>query len=340
MHSRHVIRIVLSAAIVSLSTSSAGQESRTAVATTPHFALHSDFAFNLHDALLAAGAARRAKQPEHFQAEPHKACFDGLPAAERSAWDRAVDYYAEIIAPGDAFARNQMLPRLALLWRTSDFWSGDERRFLEIARAFREAAAPAYERCRWQAQDAVNRRWIETLVETLERHEDMIARRLNALYATSWEGLPIPVDVVETVSWAGGDSIATNPPPGHVLVSSANADYQDPAAALELVFHEASHFLTGRDTPLRNALAAAGPATDPTQNLVWHAVLFYMTGETVRRVLAEAREPDYTPLIFALDIFGNVRPPIADVWPTYMSGDRSMPDAARELARRLDTAPR
>lgn len=314
------------------------QGAREPVLTTPHFAVYSDFAFNLHDALLAAGTARRSKQPEHFAAEPDAACFDGLPDAQRAAWNRAVDYYADIIAAGGGFDRPQILPRLELLWRSDEWANGDERTFIAITRSFRAAAAPAYERCRWTAQDERNRRWIDMLRPLLAQHEDAITRRLVALYGVGWQALPIPIDVVETVSWAGGDSIYTNPPPGHVWVSSTRPAYQTPSAALEVVLHEASHLLAGNRTPLRAALDSAtrGAAQVPAD--LWHAVLFYMTGETVRRVLAEAGDSTHTPLIYALDIFGGVRDPIASNWARYLDDERTMTEAATDLIGALDSA--
>ena len=78
------------------------------------FTFYSDFATNLHDALIAAGVARRATQTELFQSGSEKACFDELPAAERAAWNRAVDYYAETLPAGPFSARERVLARLEL----------------------------------------------------------------------------------------------------------------------------------------------------------------------------------------------------------------------------------
>lgn len=68
--------------------------SGSAVLTTPHFAFYSDLATNLHDSLITAAVARRSKQPEPFTTGDAKTCFDGLSAADRDGWLRAVDYYA------------------------------------------------------------------------------------------------------------------------------------------------------------------------------------------------------------------------------------------------------
>jgi hypothetical protein len=339
MNGRFAVGLGLCSVLLFMTTPASGQDPhpREPVLTTPHFALYSDYHFNLHDALVAAGTARRAGQPEAFAAEPDATCFGGLPAAQRAAWNRAVDYYAEIIATGGSFDQVRMLPRLELLFRNDDWARGDDGTFIAITRSFRAAAAPAYERCRWQAQDARNRRWIEALQPVLAKHEEAISRRLVELYGADWKALPIPVDVVETVPPVGGDSINTTPPPGHIWVSSSRADYQAPADALELVFHEASHLLAG--SPLFVELESAGRAAERAlPPLLWHAVLFYTTGEAVRRTLASAGEPEHTPLIYALNIFGEVRDPIAAAWSPYLDGERSLPEAATALVQALDAA--
>src|SRR5688572_10941762 len=71
---------------------SAQTEQPRAAATTSHFAFFSDLGVNLNDALIVAGRARRAKSQELFGTGAEKACFDGLTAAERAGWFRAVDY--------------------------------------------------------------------------------------------------------------------------------------------------------------------------------------------------------------------------------------------------------
>jgi hypothetical protein len=122
-------------------------------------------------------------------------------------------------------------------------------------------------------------------------------------------------------------------------VSSTRAAYQAPTAALELVFHEASHLLAGNRSPLAAALDSAGRAAGQTlPRDLWHAVLFYQTGEAVRRTLAGNGGPEHTPLIYALNIFGEVRDPIAAAWSPYLDGERSLPEAATALVQALDAA--
>ena len=311
---------------------------RAAVATTSHFAFHSDFTTNLSDALIAAGSARRSKKVELFQSGGEKACFDELPLAERAAWNRAVDYYAEIVSPVQFTAREQSLPRLELagVFKREALTNAADQRLLEMIGGFRGAAAPVYERCRWSSQDAANRRWIENVLPLLARYEKTLGQRLPELFGRSWAGLPFRVDVVETVSYAGADSLQLRPPGVHILVSSASPGNQD-RAALEVVFHEASHFLTASNTPLRAALeAAARNAGGSVKGDLTHPVHFFMTGEAVRRVLEKPGEPPYTPYLYALSLFSSeFREAIQKTWPAYMDGKRTLQEAAADLIRAL-----
>lgn len=332
LRSLHRTPIVLAlGTLLSAPNASLGEEQeRVPVATTPHFAFYSDFDVNLNDALIAAGNARRRVEPELFKSGPEKACFYELPVAERAAWDRAVDYYAEIISPTN---RHQFLLRL-------DFAGVEEedagaRRFVEIARSFREAAAPVYEECRWSAQDVQNRRWIEERKVQLAAHEQTIAHGLEELYQKPWDGLPIRVDVVETVNWSGANTIYLATGGGHIAISSNS---NQGLAALETIFHEASHVLMTQNDPVWRALDQAAEALgQPTPEDLWHVVMFYTTGETVRRVLDEAGASGYTPHLY--EIFersrdwSRYRDAIETIWPAYMDGERTLSEAAADLIR-------
>jgi len=310
---------------------------RTPVVTTPHFAFFSDFDTNLNDALTAAGRARKRAKPEIFRSGPEVSCFDGQPLGVRAAWNRAVDYYAEVISPTDWTAREQYLPRLQLAGFEAESDDAGDREFVEIARNFRAAATPAYKACRWADQDEENRRWIEELVPRLAADERRIALRLEELYQKSWNGLPIPVDVVETVNWSGANSILRDPAGGHLLIANS---YQGPAA-LEVVFHEASHLLTGRGDPLRQALDSATGAVDwRLPDDLWHVVLFYTTGEAVRRILDDGGNPGYSPMLYGIFERGTwvgYRQALESAWRPYIDGGRTLPGAATGLIEALRT---
>lgn len=146
----HTFRLTVSllAIGVILSTSSAalaqGSDARVAVVATPHFAFHSDFATNLHDALLEAGRARNKMKPELFQAGAEATCFNELPKHVQVAWFHAVNYYAEIVSP-ETWAQRQQYSIRVDLSGVEERDDPEDRRIVGIARSFRGAAAPAYE---------------------------------------------------------------------------------------------------------------------------------------------------------------------------------------------------
>jgi hypothetical protein len=304
---------------------------RAPVATTPHFAFYSDFDTNLNDALVAAGVARKGGKPELFHSGDEVSCFGKLPPSARAAWDGAVAYYTEIISPADWSDRQQFLVRVQLAGFDEELKDSGDRQFVEIARSFRAAATPAYKECRWAAQDEKNRRWIEELKARLAADEQRVAIRLEQLYRKPWNGLPILVDVVETVNWSGANSIFRDSGGGHLLISNS---YQG-LAALEVVFHEASHLLMDRNDPVRQALDGAARAVDfRLPGDLWHVVLFYTTGEAVRRILDEGGKPGYTPMVYAImerGSWGGYRKALESAWGPYVEGKRALPEAAASL---------
>lgn len=312
---------------------SPGEETgRTTVLATPRFAFHSDFDTNLNDALIAAGIARTGRQPELFHSGDEVLCFGKLPQSARAAWDRAVDYYAEIVSPSEA---QQFLVRLHLAGFGEEVVAPEAVQFLGIAAGFRTAAAPAYKACRWTDQDAKNRRWIEELKPRLAADEERIAARLEKLYQKRWEGPPILVDVVETVNWSGANTIFLDFGGGHILVSTS---YQGPAA-LEVVFHEASHLMMGRGDPLRQALDRAAKAADVRlPGDLWHVIQFYTTGEIVRRVLEDRGESGYKPIVYGIYDRGTwveYRDLLEDTWRPYLDDKRKLRDVATSLIEAL-----
>jgi hypothetical protein len=323
----------------------AAQSARTPVTTTTHFAFYSDFATNLHDALITAGNARRRKQTELFQQDAEKACFDALPAAERSAWNGGVDYYAAIVAPSGFNGREQLFTRfwLAGIARLSDYRTDADRRFVEITEAMRSAAATAYQQCRWPTQDAANRRWIADLGALLERHEKPLGERFSRVFATSWASLPFAVDVVETFIETGGNAQNLNPPGLHILVSRTAPTAQG-LAALETVFHEAAHFLMGGGRAIPTALRAAiKELGQPTfRGDVEHVVQFYLVGEEMKRAFGPAGvtyethiEGFYRQGVYSAEL----RSALEQSWAPVLDGKRTVQEAASSFIRALHALP-
>jgi hypothetical protein len=328
---RGAIRALLGVAGALAAASAGSASERESVLATGRFVFFSDFETNLDDALIAAGVARRFDRPELFTAGSELACFEALAPSARAGWRGAAAYYAEIVSPAEWNARQQYLLRMDLAGFDAELDDDAARQYAGIARGFRAAAAPAYRACRWSAQDEKNRRWIAAVGPQLAAHEAAIAPRLESVYRKRWNGRPIQVDLVETVNWAGANSTFPDAVGGHLLISSEN-----PAAtALELVFHEASHGLMLRDDPLWRALdAAAAAAQVEAPRDLWHAVLFFTTGEVVRQALAEAGQREYTPIVYELFARGSwdeQRAALETEWRPYVRGERTLDAAAAQL---------
>lgn len=306
---------------------------RQPVQSSPHFVLYSHFGFNLYDELLAQGAAhlREGEAPRLDES-----CFSELSREERSAWEAAVGYYAEALASTSTFSRERFVVRAHLAEIDLEM-AADDRRDLDLALLFLRAAAPAYRACRWEAQDAANRRWIAAVLPLLEEHGAEVARRVTAAAEAEWRQLPIPVDVVRVGGRHGADTVGW--PATHVRINSTDSTYQG-FASLEMLFHEASHeLISPRNGPTARLIAKLSKEVgqEPDRNL-WHAVLFANAGEATRQVLAEAGE-DYVPYAKAHGVFHGYEPALEAHWLPFLRGEVEREAAMRRVVQALGAAP-
>jgi hypothetical protein len=190
-----------------------------------------------------------------------------------------------------------------------------------------ESAAPIYRRHWWPAHDALNRSWIGAVEPLVDRWGKRIEDRLAASYGETWPSEPHPVDVSVT---AGPVGAYTSSHPPHTTIASLPPGPEG-LAALEIVFHEASH-RWGRS--LASAIEASARAhhRDVPRQL-WHAVLFHDAGEITRRVLEEDGYGGYVEYAAAErhvypDLCGEgCRDRIAAAWDPFLDG-RTTRDAA------------
>lgn len=305
------------------------------VATTRLFEFRSDPVLNLHDFLLWGVQSERPL-------EPRLECLARLDAAGRAAFERAREHYAATFAPPG--------PRqltIALRFELAGFEDVNlvpDSVMLPAVTHLR-AAMPAYERCWWEEHDRRNRQWIGELVPRLGAHEDTLAVRLARLYRAEWSGR-IPVDVVGYAGWAGASTVAN---PNHIQVSSVNRGFRGDAA-MEMVFHEASHTLFGTGVgAVWDALAeaAATPEAKRLTGELWHPILFYTAGKVVQARLAETGTPAYAPYLYSNGLFergwGSYRVPLEQHWQAYLDGRSDLGDASARLLQAVieaaDAAP-
>ncbi len=329
------------------------QQSAEIESPLPVFELHSGFWVNLHhflylQARLKKGGAStldtgRGAAPPNESA----ASLAGLSTEEVAAWQAAVTYYEKDLAGRDLLLNVDMENinnRLAELETCADLaghstsacTSGLRPELVEAL----DRAAPVYRAHWWPGHDRANREWIARVAPMVQQMGVELAAQLSEVYQRPWPAGRLHVDVV----WYGGPYGAyTSLNPIHVTISSQDARDQD-IYAFEVLFHESSHALAAGVT---EAISREFRARDkPIPRDLWHALLFYTTGELVRRDLAEGSitfasvdVPDvslYQPYAARYGLYsGGWEPFLALLdlyWRPYLDGKVSFDRAIAQLA--------
>jgi hypothetical protein len=263
------------------------------------FEFHSDVWMNLHH-LLYEEALRRHPQSDGSRA----ASLLGptrLTPDELAAWDSAVSYYdREFIAAGRDLLGDAGLRqiKLALTQQAGLLQLGEP--LPSALRQILQSAAPVYSKHWWPAHDAVNRQLLTSLTAPLQKYGQRLQRDLLAAYASTWPGgaqARVRVDVVFYANWEGGYSFTT---PAQVTLASIPDERAALWRRLELLLHETSHTLFAK---LGSDIAAAAQRLGRDTGELWHATLYFTTGEIVRRTLEQDGITDYVPLAYQTGLF-------------------------------------
>ena len=143
----------------------------------------------------------------------------------------------------------------------------------------------------------------------------------------------MPVDVVSYASPGGANTITG---PNHIMMSSINAGYQG-FAAFEMVFHESSHTMMGaRFGKVAEHLQEASRAYDKrSPGNLWHAILFYTSGNVVQALLAAEGYGAYNPYVYERGLFVRAWPeyraPLEQYWQPYLDGAVDLQTASRDV---------
>lgn len=293
-----------------------GQSASELVLEQKPFAVYSAFWPNLHHVLWAETWARRpstsGRSPAGAMPEPLTA---ELSPEERAAWEAAVAYYDREMA--DLHPLFEMGPIRKLLTTVKDELPATG---LEpVHRQALAAAAPVYRKYWWPAHDRANRAWAADPMAKVASLSPAVPDRLVKLYGTPWFTGTVRVDVVRVASREGAFT-SIDPAPAHITISSsapANAGW----SGAEVLFHEASHALVW---PILEAFTAELRAQGKQSRDLWHAALFYLTGEVVHQELA-ARGIAYEPYLYKTGLFDRAWPqlkaPIETHWKPYVNGE-------------------
>lgn len=221
---------------------------------------------------------------------------DGVTGADLTAWNTAVEQYKTWLGPRRSPILDTELIVVNRILSETKAGSRLPRGIPDPVAKVLEAARPLYEKGQWARDDAANRFWLALAVPLLRS----AAAELIAAHEKAY-GVPFPkrirVDVV-SYGWEFGAYTVGDGHEVHSVIQSTDAGSQG-FAALEALMHEPSHGIVEPDQGAIGAdlsRAAAALHVKPPYNL-WHALLFYTSGELTRRVLAERGVANYTPVI-------------------------------------------
>ena len=271
-------------------------QSNSTYGPLPVFELHSSFWVNLHhtlyhDARLRTAAAAPDKRgktsgPTLNIAPETKPAFT---TAEQHIWDDAVGYYAANYANKDLLFSTELSQLKEQLgdFEDCDELSGRKRKFCDAGLPTKltqvlESAAPVYRAHQWPEHDRANRRWIMRVAPLVREQGVGLSERLADIYQTRWPRQKIRVDVSGYANWAGAYTTAD---PLRVTIASLDSRNQG-AEALEVLFHEASHSIA--ETVQAAIIRECRQRDKAIPRDLWHALVFYTTGEVLRPVLGSS----------------------------------------------------
>lgn len=265
----------------------------------------------------------------------HEARFNtGPPAAlsgdDLANWKLAVESYRVFLGKRSPIFDDELIQLNAALSK-ADVSRLPDNIPVTAAKAL-QTTMPLYKRAQWEQDDRANQFWIAMAEPLLTSAGEELAEAHAKVYAT-----PFPKRIVVDVSTFGWEFSAYTVGEGeyaHSVISSVSPDYQG-FAALEFLMHEPSHAIVG---PASGAIGgdlnriAGELGVKPRHNL-WHAILFYTSGELTRQALQKRGVPNYRPFIAGMYErgFRGFQKPLETHWQAYLDGKVAREAALRQI---------
>jgi hypothetical protein len=278
---------------------------------------------NLHQRLLYEA---------RFSAEPPA----GLSGDGLVNWNKAVEIYRVFLGKRNPIVDEELKQLNATLSQTRTPVLPNA--IPDAASAALTIAMPLYRALQWEEDDRANRFWIAVAEPMLASAGEELAEAHARVY-----GMPFPMHIrvdVASFGWEFGAYTVGEGDSAHAVIASTERGNQG-FAALEALMHEPSHAIV---EPSAGAIGAdltrvaKELGVRPPYNL-WHAILFYTSGELTRRALAKRGVRDYHPVILEMYNrgFGGFRQPLETHWQAYLDGKVSREVAIRRIL--VETTP-
>jgi hypothetical protein len=299
---------------------------------------------------LAASTMLHAESRWHLQSNAwvnlhqrlmYEARFGPVPppagvAADR--WNALVDRYRTFLGKRHPIFDKELIDMNAALSATR----GDKlpASIPPAAAAVLDAAMPLYRAAQWTADDRANRFWISYAEPLLASAGEELVIAHEKAYGRTF---PKRIDVdVASFGWQFGAYTVGTPEHAQTVIQSVDNPGGEGFYALESLLHEPSHVIVDDDpgSAIGEDLARVTRETGirPYANL-WHAILFYTSGELTRRALAERGVLDYKPIITLMydRQFRGMKQSLETHWQAYLDGKESRAAAIRQIV--IETAP-
>jgi hypothetical protein len=259
------------------------------------------------------------------------------PFADNEQWKGAIEKYRAFLGRRNPIVDKELVDMNAALSATKSAMLPDS--IPRAAAAVLESAMPLYRAQQWPEDDRINRFWISVAEPMLaSAGEELVAAHEKAY------GRPFPKRILVDVTSYGWEFGAYTVPRGddaHVVMQSQDNPGGEGFYALDSMLHEPSHAIVGdRSGAIGEDIARVTKETGvrPYANL-WHAILFYTTGELTRRALDRRGIHDYKPIILQMYDrgFRGFRQSLETHWQAYLDGKESREAAIRQIV--IETAP-
>jgi hypothetical protein len=303
-------------------------------AQAPIFKFESDeFWLNLHKFLYVLGRAQN-KDPNASREAVAGAPGDAerglasLTESERKTWADAVTAYARGLSRQDPIRDRELALLEGRLADVDDAGNVAGAMVEESLRAVLERAAPVYRKAWWSSHRAANRAFVSSTQQLLKAQGPTTLQFITRAYRMPWPAGGYPVHTTAYASWAGAYSTW-----GNLLIVSTNTGAGTSGwGGLESVFHESMHQWDDAMDMLL-AAQASGAGGKVAFNLS-HALIFYTSGEAVRRVAPAG----YVPYAEAAGVWQRgmqaLKAPIEEIWLPYLNGRGTRDEALAALVRR------
>jgi hypothetical protein len=303
------------------------------------FEFRNGFWLNLHHVLYEQ-ARRQVANTHGAGGRPWPDVLDmtGLAEPEAHAWHTALHLYATAMVQRDLLFDEGMT---AIKLHLSAVGTAPQLPAAGLPEALTRAlaeAAPVYRQHWWAAHAQANDAFIQQAAALVARFGSAMPPQLARLFKAPWPEGRIPVDIVRYANWAGAFTSITPTP--HITIASLDERHQG-YLALEILFHEASHALVNA----HSGAVGAGIQREcdaqhkPVPRDLWHAVLFYTTGEVVKRRLAENGIREYVPYAYQHRLYTRswtrFQGVLEQAWQPYLDGTISFEDALRNVVAAL-----